>query len=366
VQPQKELLMVRIFIAACWASLVLATTGVAAPMQGGDDGTLVVGTKEAPPFSMRDAEGNWIGLSISVWEQAATRAGLTWRFEERDLDGLIEGLQDGSLDASVAALTMTAQREVGIDFTHPFHTGGLGIAVRPVQTTSLPLFARGFPYLPLLRAMGVLILLLFLAGLVLWLFERPRNREQFRGGLAGMGDAFWWSAVTLTTVGYGDKAPRTTGGRAVAVVWMFLGVFIISAFTATIASLMTAERLGGQVRGVEDLPRVRVATVNASTGEAYLQSLRIGQVAFPTVEEALDALATGGFDAVVHDAPILSYLVGRDHRGRINMLPHRFRRQSYGIGLPQGSPLRERMNRAILEVVSTAEWNEVLRGYLGD
>jgi voltage-gated potassium channel len=50
------------------------------------------------------------------------------------------------------------------------------------------------------------------------------------------GDALWWAVVTVTTVGYGDVSPQTAEGRLIAVVLMFVGIGVISAFTATIAS----------------------------------------------------------------------------------------------------------------------------------
>ena len=37
-------------------------------------------------------------------------------------------------------------------------------------------------------------------------------------------DAIWWSYVTITTVGYGDKYPVTTEGRIIAVILMTVGV----------------------------------------------------------------------------------------------------------------------------------------------
>jgi voltage-gated potassium channel len=49
-------------------------------------------------------------------------------------------------------------------------------------------------------------------------------------------DAMWWAWVTITTVGYGDYAPVTTGGRAVAAVLMFVGVGIFSSMSGLIAS----------------------------------------------------------------------------------------------------------------------------------
>lgn len=55
------------------------------------------------------------------------------------------------------------------------------------------------------------------------------------------GSALWWAVVTVTTVGYGDKYPVTTGGRAVAVVLMLVGISLIGVVTATVASYFVEE-----------------------------------------------------------------------------------------------------------------------------
>jgi voltage-gated potassium channel len=49
-------------------------------------------------------------------------------------------------------------------------------------------------------------------------------------------DALWWSFVTITTVGYGDKFPVTTEGRIIAMVLMTVGVGLFGTFTGFIAS----------------------------------------------------------------------------------------------------------------------------------
>lgn len=54
-------------------------------------------------------------------------------------------------------------------------------------------------------------------------------------------DAIWWSYVTITTVGYGDKFPVTTEGRVIAAFLMTAGVGLFGTFTAFVASWFVKE-----------------------------------------------------------------------------------------------------------------------------
>ena len=91
---------------------------------------LVIGTKEAPPFAMKAADGSWSGISIDLWRHVADELHLRYRFsEEPTVQGLIDGVAAGRFDVAVAALTVTAARERIVDFTEPFYATGLGIAV---------------------------------------------------------------------------------------------------------------------------------------------------------------------------------------------------------------------------------------------
>jgi len=351
-----------------WSTtLILLVAAAQATAQTADPNRdLVVGTKAAPPFAMQADDGTWYGISIELWRDVADELGITYRFEERDLEGLIDGLVDGSLDASVAAITVTADREARIDFTHPFYTSGLGIAVATRNRSAWLAVLEALISPAFLQVLFSLVLVLLIAGGLVWFFERRANPEQFGGkGLQGVGAGFWWSAVTMTTVGYGDKAPRSPGGRVVALIWMFTSVIIISGFTAGIASTLTLSQLGSPVEGPQDLPRVRVGTVEASTSASYLTERNIRHVAFQTPSEAVRALAEDDVDAVAYDAPILRYLALAEVDG-VRVLPGTFERQDYAIALSEGSPLREPISLAVLRRIRSGEWSAVLGRYLGE
>jgi polar amino acid transport system substrate-binding protein len=328
---------------------------------------LTVGTKDAAPFSMQNSDGSWDGISIELWREIAEELQLPYEFEERDLDGLLAGLEDGSLDVAVAAITITADREARVDFSHPIYSTGLTIAASSSGKGSWARAAERFLSYRFFEIVGLLAAILLGVGLLVWLFERKRNPEQFGGSAAhGIGSGFWWSAVTMTTVGYGDKAPRTFVGRIIGLLWMFTAIIIVSGFTAAITTALTVSHFESLVRGPKDLPNVRVGTVAGSTSENYLSTRHLSYATYPSPLDGLNAVADGHVDAMVYDAPILRYLISKHFKGRVQALPDRFERQDYGIGLPSKSPLRERINQIILRKITEPEWQRILNQYLGE
>jgi voltage-gated potassium channel len=75
-------------------------------------------------------------------------------------------------------------------------------------------------------------------------------------GVENFGDALWWSIVTSTTVGYGDIAPESVFGRAVAVALMVVGIGTIGMITGSVATYFLGSNDGPSNPHVAHLRRL--------------------------------------------------------------------------------------------------------------
>ena len=213
---------------------------------------------------------------------------------------------------------------------------------------------------------ALLLLVWLTAGAIVWLFERRRNRAMFGDGpVEGLGNGIWWAAVTMTTVGYGDKAPRTLGGRAVAIIFMLASIVVISSLTAAITTSLTLDGLSGTVHGVRDLPGLRVGATADSKSLRSLGERGIVALPFANERDGLRAMVDGQVDAFVFDVLVLRHLARTEFPGRVRVLPSTFDRYQVKMAMPTGSPLREPLNRALLAIVGGSEWNRRVERYIG-
>ena len=362
-----------------WIAALAAATTLAAPPRvdarqdkpakadDGDKGPLIVAVREAPPFVIDEGDGRWSGIAVELWEQVTEELGRESQYQLMDLEELLDAVEAGAVDAGLGALSITADRERRVDFSHPFYVSGLGIAAATRNRgngwgTTLRRLAGG----PVAIAIGGVLAVLVIVGALIWLFERRRN-DQFAGpSSTGIGQGLWWAAVTMTTVGYGDKAPVTLAGRLLGVLWMFASLFLVAAFTASITAALTVSQFDAPIRGVADLFDHRVGAVTGSTASAYLEGLGIPHRSYPNADDGLAAMADGRLDAFVQDRPILRYLVNNNRAlaPRIVILPESYEPQRYGIALAPESDLREPVNRELLSAIEGNRWDSLIERYL--
>jgi ABC-type amino acid transport substrate-binding protein len=364
-----------------WAGLLLGLVllpSIAHAQQSGSEprpGTgqkLVVGTKVAKPFAFKNADGQWTGISIDLWNEINAQLGyeIEWR-EAQNTNELIDQVSRREIDVAIAAITMTPDRAERVDFSNSMYESGLGIAVRAENPGVLSVLAS-FASLKLLAVIGGLLGGLLAVGTMIWFVERKKNPDFEDSPGKGIWSGFWWSAVTMTTVGYGDKTPRTPAGRVLALLWMFASIIAISGFTATVASALTAERIESSVNSAADLSRVKVGAKRSESPAQVLEQMGIVPVPFGSIEEGLLALRSGEIGAFVHDTPVVQYDLLNDPRfvESLLILPKPVRVEEYGIAVAppedrsKRNELRDQINQVLLARKTSGKYGEIVRRYL--
>ncbi|WP_245511717.1 MULTISPECIES: transporter substrate-binding domain-containing protein [unclassified Mesorhizobium] len=326
-----------------------------------------VGMKVAPPFAFKLQDGTWSGLSIDLWQKIAGRLNLRFHYVEvPGVQDQIDGVVGGKFDVAMAAITVTADREKTVDFTQPFFTTGLGIATPLNSQPSWRPILRALTSFGFLQAVLALIVISVVVGVLIWMFER-RHNDDFGGGVAkGLFSSMWWSTIAATQASTGDFGPRTVPGRVLAALWMMGSIIAIAVFTAGVTSVLTVTQMEGMVQGESDLGTVRVGAARNSSTASYLDSTHIRHQDFATVQQGLDTLRAGKIDALVHDKPLLGWLVGQNYGASLQVLDATFDQQQYAIALPLGSRLRKPLDVALLQTLESDWWKQAVFHYLGE
>ncbi len=131
----------------------------------------------------------------------------------------------------IAIRSALAPRHVHYALTHPLAL--VSVVVPPVRVLfSLRLVRSMFRRGHLGRFLVAAAVLVLNGAVIVYLLERHAPHSNIHT----LGDAVWWSFVTVTTVGYGDFYPVTTGGRIAACFIMATGLLTLAVVTAQVAS----------------------------------------------------------------------------------------------------------------------------------
>ncbi|MCB9461355.1 MAG: transporter substrate-binding domain-containing protein [Anaerolineaceae bacterium] len=327
--------------------------------------TLVVATKLIEPFVMEDDAGNLTGFSVDLWNEIARRIGVNFKWMRYETVGeLIDAVESRQTDAAIAAISITAEREQRIDFSKDYYNSGLIIAVPNSSLAPFQLI-EAFLNPALLQIFAGFALIILIAAHIYWLIERNRDPNVPPGYIKGIWEGIWWATVTVTTVGYGDRTPHGFAGRVMAIIWMFMGLFLIANFTASVTSVVTVQHIQGTINDLGDLRGRMVVTLEGSTSQQALTSRGITPVTRRTAEEAYAILLDGDAEAIVYDAPVLMYFAANEGAGQVNLVGNIFDPESYGIALAQDSVYREIINLAILNIMEDGTYDDIYATYFG-
>lgn len=133
-------------------------------------------------------------------------------------------------------------------------------------------------------AVAATVLVCFIGSLMILNAERGASHAT----IVSFWDAIWWSAETVTTVGYGDMYPVTGAGRLIAVGVMLLGISMLGVVTAGLAATLVKQTSSG---------------ADADTKQAMLTQVNNLQGAVEELQSWADQAATArGSGSVAHES----------------------------------------------------------------
>ena len=317
-----------------------------------------IAVKQFPPFVFNDLRGFAIDMAKVICERNGLKPEFVYY---QTVPEVLNAVETGACDINFSGITITAEREKRLDFSHPFFDSGLIVAVQKDPDNRLMNLIQNT-----LRVIGYSVLI-FLIGLTIvahaiWFLEKNDNDPKSfpKNYKRGIIDAYWWAIVTMTTVGYGDKTPKKVIGRLIAAIWMIIGIIWFAAFTATLTSSLTVNQIGqAEIKGLGDLGNKKVAVIKGTTSEDFMRYHDVTLMLVESFDDLVRSLKTGTADAIVYDAPALLYLAKKDPS--VKVVGEMFDEQKYGVAFPQGqlNPYKELFNRSILEMKSSGEYQKI-------
>ncbi|WP_372886994.1 transporter substrate-binding domain-containing protein [Shimia sp.] len=345
------------------AVLALSYCAVVTGAQAQSAAPLNFATVHRPPFAIFHDDGV-DGFSIDLMQAIAKDLGRPVEFAKQESFGdMLNTVRNAELDGAIANISITAAREIEMDFSQPIFESGLQILL-PAEAGSVQ--RLGGVLAREILVLGALALaLLFGGGFLMWLFERRHQVYFDRPMREAMFPSFWWALNLVVNGGFEERMPMSRMGRIFAVFLVISSLFVVSIFVATITAAVTVDAIQSNVDSVNDLEGRQVATVAGSTSAEFLARRDIGFRDFPDPEAMLRAFERGEIDAVVFDGPILAfYAMGRGKR-HARLIDRVYRPENYGIALPTGSAIREEIDQSLLRLREDGTYDDLVDRWFG-
>ncbi|ERE85655.1 glutamate receptor, ionotropic kainate 3-like protein [Cricetulus griseus] len=286
-------------------------------------------------------------------------------------NGMVKELIDHKADLAVAPLTITHVREKAIDFSKPFMTLGVSILYRKPNGTNPSVFSFLNPLSPdiwmyvLLAYLGVSCVLFVIARFspYEWYDAHPCNpgSEVVENNFTLL-NSFWFGMGSLMQQG-SELMPKALSTRIIGGIWWFFTLIIISSYTANLAAFLTVERMESPIDSADDLAKqtkIEYGAVKDGATMTFFKKSKISTFekmwAFmsskPSAlvknnEEGIQRTLTADY-ALLMESTTIEYITQRNCN--LTQIGGLIDSKGYGIGTPMGSPYRDKITIAILQL----------------
>ncbi|KAI9524039.1 Glutamate receptor ionotropic, kainate 3 [Dissostichus eleginoides] len=293
--------------------------------------------------------------------------------EKGQWNGMIRELIEHRADLAVAPFTITYMREKVIDFTKPFMNTGISILYRKPNATNNGFFSFLNPMTP---DIWVYILLAYLGvSCVLFVIARFSPYEWYDAHPCNPGsdvvennftlfNSFWFGVGSLMQQG-SELMPKALSTRIIGGIWWFFTLIIISSYTANLAAFLTVERMDSPVDSADDIAKqtkIEYGVVKDGATMTFFKKSKVSTFekmwAFmsskpstslvKSIEDGIQRVLKSDY-ALLMESATIDYITRRNCN--LTQVGGLIDSKGYGIGTPQGSPYRDKITMAILNIL---------------
>ncbi|XP_007471264.1 PREDICTED: glutamate receptor ionotropic, kainate 1-like isoform X2 [Lipotes vexillifer] len=292
--------------------------------------------------------------------------------DKGEWNGMVKELIDHRADLAVAPLTITYVREKVIDFSKPFMTLGISILYHKPNGTNPGVFSFLNPLSPdiwmyvLLACLGVSCVLFVIARFTPyeWYNPHPCNPDSdvVENNFTLL-NSFWFGVGALMQQG-SELMPKALSTRIVGGIWWFFTLIIISSYTANLAAFLTVERMESPIDSADDLAKqtkIEYGAVRDGSTMTFFKKSKIStyekmwafmssrqQTALvKNSDEGIQRVLTTDY-ALLMESTNIEYVTQRNCN--LTQIGGLIDSKGYGVGTPIGSPYRDKITIAILQL----------------